>query len=222
MVSPPCWSVVVPVKPVRVAKSRLLGLPGPEREDLVVAMAADTVSAALACSVVVAVYVVTDDPRAARAVRACGAVVVADQPDAGLNAALRHSAGVASRERPDCGVAALPADLPALTPSGLAAALTAAAGHRRAVVADADGTGTTLLTAAAGVLLAPAYGEGSRHLHVAGGAVELIVPAGEGLRRDVDTVEDLAAARRLGVGLRTRSLLGGDTAGTLAAFRRHQ
>lgn len=220
MVSPPCWSVVVPVKPVRVAKSRLLGLPGPVREDLVVAMAADTVSAALACSVVVAVYVVTDDPRAARAVQACGAVVVADQPDAGLNAALMHGAGVASRERPDCGVAALSADLPALTPSGLEAALTAAAGHRRAMVADADGTGTTLLTAA-GVLLAPAYGEGSRRLHVAGGATDLtlLLPGCKGLRRDVDTVEDLAAARRLGVGPRTRSLLA-DTAGRPAAFPR--
>ncbi len=197
------------MKPVRVAKSRLLGLPEPVREDLVVAMAADTVVAALACPLVAAVYVVTDDLLTATAVRACGATPVADLPGAGLNPALTHGAGVATRERPGCGVAALAADLPAVTPAELEVALVAAGRHRRALVSDSDRTGTTMLTAAPGVPLAPTYGADSRRRHVAGGAVELALARCEGLSRDVDTMEDLMAAERLGVGRHTRALLAG-------------
>lgn len=201
------WSVVVPVKPVRVAKSRLRGLPSSLREELVVAMAADTVAAAAGCPVVSQVYVVTDDPRAAAAVMGCGAVLVADVPDAGLNPALSHGARVAMLARPDCGIAALAADLPALTAAELGVALAAAAAHPRALVADVGGTGTTLLTARAGLALAPSYGMDSRRRHVESGAFELRLDGCEGLRRDVDTVEDLAAAQRLGLGSRTRAVL---------------
>jgi 2-phospho-L-lactate guanylyltransferase len=212
----PCWSVVVPVKPVRVAKSRLLGLPEPVREDLVVAMAVDTVAAALGCPLVAAVYVVTDDELTATAVRACGATPVADEPASGLNPALAHGAAVASRERPECGVAALAADLPALRSAELAVALVAAGRHRRALVSDTDGSGTTMLAAAAGVPLGPAYGADSARLHLAGGAVEVALTGCEGLRRDVDTMEDLATAERLGVGRHTQALLAGAATGMTA------
>lgn len=212
------WSLVVPVKPVRLAKSRLRELPGQVREELVVAMAADTVAAALGCPLVASAHVVTDDPRVARAVRACGATVIADRPDAGLNPALRHGAAVAARARPDCGVVALAADLPALSPAELEAALTAAAAHARALVTDSEGTGTTMLTAAAGVALDPSYGVDSRQRHVASGAVELAPGDWPGLRRDVDTMDDLAAAERLGVGRRTRGCLVRSAVPTLDAF----
>lgn len=213
MVNPRCWSVVVPVKPVRVAKSRLLGLPKRVREELVVAMAADTVSAAAACPSVTQVYVVTDDPRAAAAVIACGAVLVADAPGVGLNPALVHGAEVATLTRPECGIAALPADLPALTAAELGVALAAAARHPRTLMTDVEGTGTTLLTARAGQALDPSYGEDSRRRHVASGAVELRLDSCEGLRRDVDTLEDLTAAERLGLGPRTRAVLSRRVAG---------
>jgi 2-phospho-L-lactate guanylyltransferase len=72
-------------------------------------------------------------------------------------------------------------------------------------VADAHGTGTTLLTAV-GTALLPAFGPGSAAAHLAGGAVPL---AGDwpGLLRDVDTPDDLRAALALGAGPRTRALL---------------
>lgn len=196
----PCWSVVVPVKRVPLAKSRLVGLPGPLRADLVVAMAADTVAAAVRCRLVAAVYVVTDDPRAARALTAGGANLVADEPDAGLNPAIAHGAAVAARARPDCGVAALAADLPALAATELEVALAAAGRHPRALVADHGGLGTTLLTAAPGVALAPAYGVSSKQRHLESGVVELALADCPGLRRDVDTLQDLAAAEVLGLG----------------------
>lgn len=217
MATPRCWSVVIPVKPLAIAKTRLAGLAGPVRQELVVAMAADTVTAALACASVAAVYVVTDDSRTAAAVKACGATPVADEPQAGLNPALAHGAGLASRERPECAVAALAADLPALKAVELEVALSAAGGHRRALVSDCDRAGTTMLTAAVGVALAPAYGADSRRRHLASGAVELALAGYEGLRRDVDTMADLVAAERLGVGRYTRALLAGRATGARPA-----
>jgi hypothetical protein len=92
---PLTWSVVIPVKVLARAKSRLAGLAGPARSELALAMAADTVRAAAACPVVATVVVVTDDPAAASALGALGAWVVADEPDAGLNPALAHGAAMA-------------------------------------------------------------------------------------------------------------------------------
>ncbi len=201
------WSVVLALKPLPLAKSRLVGLSDELRRELVVAMAVDTVVAALGCPSVRAVLVVTDDARAATESGAAGAAVVPDEPAAGLNAALAFGARRAAAIAPGDGVAALGGDLPALRPSELGLALERAAAHPRAVVADAQGTGTALLCAGAGVALLPAYGPGSFRRHVAAGAVPLDVDRLAGLRRDVDLPTDLDAAARLGVGARTARLL---------------
>ena len=67
------------------------------------------------------------------------------------------------------------------------------------MVPDADGTGTTLVTAADGAVHSPAFGAGSRAAHLANGYVELEVGVASGLRTDVDTPEQLAALEgRLG------------------------
>ncbi|TKJ16887.1 2-phospho-L-lactate guanylyltransferase [Blastococcus sp. CCUG 61487] len=198
------WSVVVPAKRLAVAKTRLRPLTEhvPDLHDaLVLALLADTVAAAVACPLVADVVVVTDEPAAADLVGGLGARSVADRPDRGLNAALEHGAGEATTEA----VAALSSDLPALRPAELAAAL-GAAGAGRCFVADAQGSGTTLLTAV-GVPLRPRFGRDSAQAHRQDGAVPL---TGDwpGLVRDVDTPDDLRAAVALGVGGRTRALLG--------------
>jgi 2-phospho-L-lactate/phosphoenolpyruvate guanylyltransferase len=201
------WSVVVPAKRLAVAKTRLRPLTavlgddaGTGHDALVLALLADTVAAAIACPAVTEVVVVTDDPDAADVVGALGARTVADVPDRGLNPALEH--GARSVTGP---VAALSSDLPALRPPELAAALAAAGAHPRAFVADAQGTGTTLLTAA-GVPLEPHFGTGSARAHRSSGAVAL---SGHwpGLLRDVDTDADLRAALALGAGPRTTTLV---------------
>ena len=204
------WTAVIPIKPLARAKSRLRGaVPDTVHEDLVLAMAIDTVRAAMASGRLVGVLVVTDDPRVRDAVTAIGASCLPDRPARGLNAALAY--GAATLAGP---VAALTADLPALRPGELAAALhraldaTARDGTALTFVADTAGTGTVLLTAAAGTALLPRFGPGSAAAHRACGAREL---TGEWptLRRDVDTPDDLAAARALGVGATTRALLDG-------------
>lgn len=201
------WSVVLPVKPLHLAKTRLAVAPAPLRADLVLAMAADTVQAALGCARVDLVIVVTDDPRAAAGLTALGALVVPDSPDAGLNAALAHGAQLAAARAPACGVATVSADLAALRSEELRRALAAAAAYPRAFVADAAGNGTTLVAARDGRRLTPAYGTGSRDRHVRAGWTELLLDDVPGLRQDVDTVEDLDVVRRLGTGPHTRAVL---------------
>jgi 2-phospho-L-lactate guanylyltransferase len=195
------WGVVVPVKELASAKTRLGAHGSALRQELALAFAADVAVAALACPAVRRVLVVTDDARACAVLRAVGASVVEDRPRAGLNAALAHGAVQLQRARPECGVVSVSADLPCLTAADLAAALREVPPAGRAFVPDADGRGTTLLAAAPGVPLAPAYGEGSRQRHLASGAVEL--PGTPALRRDVDTPQDLREALALGVGART-------------------
>jgi 2-phospho-L-lactate guanylyltransferase len=203
---PPAFSVVLPVKVPARAKTRL-ALPGPQRAELALAMALDTVAAVASAACVRFVLAVCDDPGASRQLAAAGATVVPDRPNAGLDAALTHGAAEAGREWPTLSVAALAADLPGLRAAELDAALWAAAGHDRAVVADAAGSGTTLLTAVPPATLAPAFGAGSLNRHAAAGATVLDVPAASGLRRDVDTLEDLWAVAALGVGVHTAALL---------------
>jgi 2-phospho-L-lactate guanylyltransferase len=202
--------VVVPVKRLQEAKSRLYapGRPRPDHAALALALAVDTVAAAGAAAAVARVLVVTDDPEAAAAVRAAGALVVADEPDAGLNPALAYGARRAAAADPTAGVALLSADLPALRPAELTAALAAAAEHPRSFVPDAAGGGTTLLAARPGVPVDPRYGAGSAAAHLASGAVGL---TGDwpSLRRDVDTPADLLAAAALGLGPATRAWTAG-------------
>jgi 2-phospho-L-lactate/phosphoenolpyruvate guanylyltransferase len=195
------WSVVVPVKRLRLAKSRLyaVGRPRPEHEELALCLALDTVAAALAAGTVRRLFVVTDDPAARAAMAAAGALVLPDEPNAGLNPALAHGAAAARRRSARDGVALLSADLPALRPAELDAALAVAAGRDAAFVADARGTGTTLLATAPGRPVTPRYGQASAAAHRAAGAVEL---TGDwpSLRTDVDTAADLRTAAELGLG----------------------
>ncbi|MFJ9631125.1 2-phospho-L-lactate guanylyltransferase [Streptomyces sp. NPDC101175] len=198
------WTLVIPLKSLARAKTRLSDTAGDGlRPGLALAFAQDTVAAVLACPAVRDVAVVTDDVLAGRELAALGARIVTDEPGDGLNAALRHAAAVVRVSRPECAVAALNADLPALRPLELARVLDAAAEFPRAFLPDAAAIGTTLLTAREGRELRPAFGTDSRARHRASGAVELTLDAVDSVRQDVDTGEDLRAALALGVGPRT-------------------
>lgn len=215
---PAHWCLVLPVKRLETAKSRLTGLAAERRAELALAFAADTVAATLECRRVAKVLVVTSDPAAAPALAELGAGVVPDRPEAGLNPALRYGATVATDRWPEYGIGVLSADLPSLRPAELATALDAAGAHPRAFLADAAGTGTTLLTARAGVSLRPEFGGRSGAAHLRSGAVSLLTALGpdavHSVRRDVDTPEQLYDALRAGVG--------GHTAAALASLARMQ
>jgi 2-phospho-L-lactate guanylyltransferase len=228
--APFSWTVLLPVKVLAQAKSRLAVLAGERRGDLALALAADTTAAVLACPAVTRVIVISSDQVAGPRLAALGAIVVPDEPadrrgftvtgdlslalalnaggaQDGLNAALRYGAAVAAARWPGTGLAALTADLPALRPAELATALNAAArAGGPAFIPDAAGVGTTLYAVPGGGDFRPLFGGASRARHASGGASELDLGGIAGLRRDVDTPDDLRTALALGAGPRTTDL----------------
>ncbi|MFK5634734.1 MULTISPECIES: 2-phospho-L-lactate guanylyltransferase [unclassified Ornithinimicrobium] len=201
------WRLVIPVKHADTAKSRL-DPPAPlERPELARAVALDTLEAACAALPPHQVTVVTSDPVTTAAALALGARVVAD-PGRGLDAAVAagwagRCADAARTDRADGAVggwAALLGDLPSLRATDLVRALTACAAHPAAVVPDAAGTGTVLLTSTVGPPT-PRFGPGSAARHAeAAVLLALTLPR---LRRDVDVAAELEEAVRLGVGRHT-------------------
>ena len=186
---------MVPVKGTRQAKSRF----GPgDYSALALAMAADTVAAAMDADGVAAVLVVTT-AEASSIFDNLGAFVIVQETQ-GLAAAVSLGVAIAfEMTEPGRGIAVLLGDLPALTSAELGAALTAARSHPRAMAADAAGEGTVLITAASGATHAPAFGAGSSAAHRSAGYMPLEVSSNSGLRNDVDSAEDLALlAGRIG------------------------
>ncbi|GAA3642230.1 2-phospho-L-lactate guanylyltransferase [Microlunatus ginsengisoli] len=198
---------VVALKPLRSAKSRLRGIPQPKRQEIAWALAADTIAALAAALDVVSV--VSNEPSLADRLSelAPRARVRSEGPSLGMNAAL--AAGAA--ELVDSGaslVLACVADLPCLRPDTVRRLVAAATGHPRSFVADRSGVGTTMLFAR-GVSLDPRFQGSSAAAHRGSGAVPLTASAvGEmaDARHDVDTLPDLYAAERVGVGPRTAAL----------------
>jgi 2-phospho-L-lactate guanylyltransferase len=196
------WTVVVPLKSSARGKSRIEVDPLLRRR-LVLAMALDTVAAAVATAGVVRVLAVVDDPDDGELLAEVDGVLIHRTTATGLNGAIADGLASAGQGVAAGHVAILPADLPSLTAVELGGGLQQAALHRFSVVADRQGTGTTLLAAATGRDLQPHYGAGSLRRHRAAGAVPLDLPQGSGLRRDVDHAADLAGA----TGPRTLALL---------------
>jgi 2-phospho-L-lactate guanylyltransferase len=182
------WVVVIPVKGTGEAKSRF---GSGDNFPLALAIALDTVEAALATASVTGVLVVTSEAASTVFDETEALVLVEDDP-AGLASAIELGVETAwQMGAPGRGVAVLLGDLPALRPSELASALEQARLHELAMVPDVEGTGTTLITAADGAAHNPAFGPGSAALHRAAGYSQLDVPADSGLRMDVDTRDTL-------------------------------
>ncbi|MFC6149330.1 MULTISPECIES: 2-phospho-L-lactate guanylyltransferase [Mumia] len=202
------WTIVVPVKETAVGKSRLSAF-GADRPSLALAMALDTIDAVVGSARVSDVIVVSSDRSLVAALGALaregsGVARVQVLPDGGtgLDGALRS--GIALASRTTSYVAALTADLPGLRADDVDDVLGVAEQHRLGVVADADGTGTTLLTATEPAALDPQFGERSLAAHRAQGAV--LLDAAPTLRRDVDVpahLVELGAA----LGVRTASIV---------------
>ena len=206
------WTVLIPIKALPAAKSRLMDATDGEQahQRLVQAIRQDTLAAAataLGVARVVAVVDVAGMVDLQVDVAGTLDLLCFVQSAPGLNVALGEADRWARERWQDDGVAALVGDLPALRPADLAGALAAAARYHRAFVPDASGTGTTLLAATGGIPLEPSFGLDSAARHA---VTAERLEAGAGLRGDVDTARDLAVALRLGVGAATRALLGVD------------
>jgi 2-phospho-L-lactate guanylyltransferase len=195
------WCALVPQKAFSRAKGRL-ELTADRRKALAVAMLRDTVAAVCATTGVERVVVLWDDDADRLTLRAVDGVSAAGL---GLNRSLEKGAALARHRFPHLDVLVVPGDLPALDPPELEVCLARSGEHPRAYLPDARGNGTTLLTAIGDFPLVPAYGPGSAAAHAASGAHPLKVTGVESARCDVDDLESLAQAMRLGCGHHTRS-----------------
>ena len=197
------FALLVPVKTLTKAKSRLETRQPGQREPLMRAFALDTITAASQATAVAQVYVVTEEP----GFEVGGAVRLPDEGDGDLNRALHHASLRVRLLDPARAVAAMCADLPCLATEDLDTAL-AAGMTPRWFVADASGTGTTLLAAGPGVDLDPHFGPGSARRHEESGASPVRADLTT-LRMDVDTEADLTSAGRIGLGPHTTRALEG-------------
>ena len=198
------WHVVIPVKGVAGAKTRLAPPHGVDRGRLALAMALDTIEAVCRVTSPDRVHVVTGDRQLGSAAKDLGTDVVPEPDGGGLLGAVATGLDQLAADSP---TAVLLGDLPALRPHQLRRALAVAGQHQRAFVPDRQGTGTVLLAGAPGIRHEPHFGTGSAAAHERAGyaRLELSLPS---LRTDVDVAEDLAAVLRMGVGRHTTALLG--------------
>lgn len=211
-------AAILPVKSFARAKQRLSASveDGP-RLSLAQAMVADVLAALAGIDQIEATFVVTREPLAAVAARACGAVVVADELEAGQSAAA--SLGIArALEAGFARVLCVPGDCPALDPSEIAALLSEGSPAAEVVVLpDRHGTGTNGLLLSPPDAIEPSFGAQSCGRHVAlarGAGVRCRVQRLASLSLDVDTGEDLLALRAALAGIegrapRTRQVLEG-------------
>jgi 2-phospho-L-lactate guanylyltransferase len=190
VIARPGWHVIVPLKSADVGKSRLGIDPAAVR-----ALGVATVLAAAAARGVAELVVVTADKRIAEMLSGMPRVrVVLEHAAHGLRAAIAEGLATVPQGSPR---AVLLGDLPALRPGDLSIVLAQAARHPRSYVADAAGTGTTLVTARPGVTWRAAFGRASASRHRALGLHRMPVSIASSVRHDVDTPHQLARARAI-------------------------
>lgn len=205
----PQWHVLVPVKDLGRAKTRLSKSPD-HRRRLAAAMALDTMMALAACAQVARMWVVTSDPDVRTEVSGLGLppgqqpTIIEEGARSSLNLALEVGLSAIAQESTGP-TAIVAADLPAASADDFDRVLTAALGVLQGAVPDAQEEGTTLLSATSLDALSPQFGDGSLTRHLAHGAVPL--EANARLRLDVDTPADLRRAVALGVGRHTMRCL---------------
>ena len=208
---PDRWAVVLPVKVLSSAKTRLLPTSDPARPELALAFLQDVLGALSDAEAVAQVTVVTDDLAVQQVATAAHHHWAPEAPHRGLNEAALFGASLTP---PHLGIAIVAGDLPCLTGEVVDLVLRSACIYERTFIADTQGVGTTMLMSHTIAGCTPAFGERSRARHAARGYVELGLSetAPERLllaraHRDVDTQVDLWDAIRIGVGPATRSAL---------------
>ena len=191
------WAVV-PVKPFRLAKQRLVSvLNEGERTGLARVMLHDVLSALDACSRrrLAGVIVVTADEEASAIARQHDAFVFGETGATGMNVALTlvvdHLA-----PRPDTGMVVVPADLPHLSPGDIEAMIDLIRRAPSVALVRANDGGTNLLACRPAAAIAPAFGSDSFNAHCVAATRSGITPTvrfAPHLQLDIDRPEDLVA-----------------------------
>ncbi|MCC6295765.1 MAG: 2-phospho-L-lactate guanylyltransferase [Pseudomonadales bacterium] len=201
--------VLIPVKPLATAKTRLAEVLAPaERRALVLAMLDDVLDALAGVPGLAGVALVGGDAELARHLTGRQLRLLAE-PDPGLNAALR----AASAELATVGAGRLlilPADIPALDRAAVESLLAIDGEPAVALVAASADGGTNALLLSPPGLLDPAFGPGSCARYRQAAAALGVAPRVLDLPQvalDIDRPGDLLALESLAGAPRTRALL---------------
>lgn len=194
------WAAVLPVRELAHAKSRLKVA---DRPLYAMSFLHDVLAALRASWEVGTVVVVTPDPMLSTVQLNCPVI---QDTGIGINNAVKTGAdwlmGIGHRGP----VVVLLPDLPALRAHEFDAMLRGARCHSHTFLADSSGTGTTCVTADRAHKLKTGFGKGSADQHRRWRFTEM-KGFGRGLTQEVDTVDDLMLASKLGVGGHTSALL---------------
>ncbi len=194
------WAIV-PVKPLRDAKSRLAPvLPKSERAALVLAMLRHTLRVLTQVKAFAGVLVVSDDARVRLVVRDFeGVHYLRETGTGGLNAALdqasRRVTALGAR-----GLLVIPGDLPRLSPSAVRPMLQTVNPPAVAIAPDRAGVGTNALLVVPPGFIPFAFGTASFQAHIAEAhtrGLEPRVVRDPRLATDLDWPDDLALAEGL-------------------------
>lgn len=194
------WAIV-PVKPLRLGKSRLAGvLKDDERAVLNRRLLEQTIGTLHSTKEISQVLVISRDPAALAVARQYGARTVHEDGTPNLNSALARATMLA-RQYASRGVLVLPADLPLITQEDLSDFLRYVGKPPCVVIApDRHDNGTNALLVAPGGIIPCDFGPGSFQRHcdyaIRAGA-NLQVVRSERIMLDLDTPDDLEALRRI-------------------------
>jgi 2-phospho-L-lactate/phosphoenolpyruvate guanylyltransferase len=188
------WAIV-PVKPLRLGKSRLSGvLSDDERAVLNRTFLEQTLDTLKNTAEIAQTLVVSRDPAALAIARQYNARTVMEDGTPNLNGALTRAAFLA-RNYATRGVLVLPADLPLITKEDLCAFLEFVHESPCVVISpDRNDNGTNALLTAPGGLIKYDFGPGSFNRHCADAlqkGARLEVVRNPNITLDLDTPEDL-------------------------------
>jgi len=194
------WAIV-PVKPLRLGKSRLSGvLTDDERALLNRRFLEQTLDTLRNTPAVTQTLVVSRDPAALAIARQFSARTIHEDGAPDLNSALTR-ATLLARQYASRGVLVLPADIPLITKEDLSFFLEFVSKPPCVVIApDRHDNGTNALLVSPGGLIACDFGAGSFRRHCAAAqqiGADLQIVRNERIMLDLDTPEDLEMLRRI-------------------------
>ncbi|MCU0496111.1 MAG: 2-phospho-L-lactate guanylyltransferase [Anaerolineae bacterium] len=194
--------VIIPVKPLRLAKSRLAEVLSPEqRQRFAESMFRHVLEVVRQVPLVTGALVISRDQRALTIARDYGAKTVQESGAPELNTALMRATQIIASWRSDA-VLILPADLPMISTDDISGIIKLGQHYERAVTiaTDRNKDGTNALYVRPPGLIQYAYGPGSyqRHAVLARDAgAEVNVYESENLLQDIDLPEDIANFYRI-------------------------
>ena len=193
------WAII-PVKPLKNAKSRLSDILTPEqRYQLAQALFHHVLSVAASVQQITGVMVISRDTKALAIAREMGAKTIQESADSDLNPALLRATAVVRSWRADA-VFILPADLPFVHADDVRAMIRLSQERSVVIASDRRADGTNALLVRPPGLIEYEYGQASFQKHVASaGRVGAVVASyhSDRLALDIDFPQDLESYQHI-------------------------